>query len=71
MRVVCGVFTLTLTFFLRELTGVGIRGFHPHPSPLPEGEGVCWLPIMPVCTPLPTPVSPRGERTFDLPPGLA
>ena len=17
--------------------------FHPHPSPLPEGEGVCWL----------------------------
>ena len=22
---------------------------HPHPNPLPEGEGACWLVLMPVC----------------------
>ena len=31
----------------RGLTGVGIRTFHPHPNPLPEGEGVCWLSFNP------------------------
>ena len=45
----------TLVSPLRErgLTGVGIRTFHPHPNPLPEGEGACHV----VCTLLHTPVS--------------
>ena len=37
-----GVRFFTLTFSL--LTGVGIHTFHPHPNPLPEGEGVCCSP---------------------------
>ena len=35
---------------------------HPHPNPLPEGEGACWLVLMLICTLLPTPVSPPGEK---------
>ena len=31
------------TLTLRELTGVGICTYHPHPNPLPEGEGACRL----------------------------
>ena len=38
------------------------RTNHPHPNPLPEGEGVCRLIFMLVCTLLHTPVSPLRER---------
>ena len=63
---------LAPTIFLRELTGVGIRAFHPHPNPLPriksgagsEGEGAVLRQAQDErVVGLPTHVSPEGEGT--------
>ena len=44
------------------LTRVCIRTFHPHSSPLPEGEGTCRLIFMLICVLLPTHVRGWKER---------
>ena len=51
---------------LWALTRGCILTFHPHPIPLPEGEGVSWLEFMLDCTLLYTHVSPVGEGSAAL-----